>query len=80
MKISWTSLKVSIAGAKLSHLVQEDKIWDHGSMTEQARIAFHVVVKATNSANSDLLKKYCTVSCLQKFKAAMNDKKRKQEK
>jgi predicted lipid-binding transport protein (Tim44 family) len=79
MKISWTSLKVSIAGAKLSHLVQEDKIWDHGSMTEQARIAFHVVIKATNSANSDLLKKYCTVSCLQKFKAAMNDKKRKQD-
>jgi hypothetical protein len=28
MKISWTGFKVSIAGAKLSHLVQKDKIWD----------------------------------------------------
>jgi hypothetical protein len=30
VKLSWKSLKVSIAGAKLSHLVQEEQIWDHG--------------------------------------------------
>ena len=79
MKISWTSLKISIAGAKLSHLVQKDKIWDHGSMTEQARIAFHVVLKAKNSENSELLKKYCTISCFEKFKVAMNKKEKKQD-
>ncbi|MEO5946405.1 MAG: hypothetical protein ABIP79_06275 [Chitinophagaceae bacterium] len=79
MKISWTSLKVSIAGAKLSHLVQKDRIWDHGSMTEQVRIAFHVVLKAKNSENSELLKKYCTISCFEKFKTAMNKKEQKQD-
>lgn len=79
MKISWTSLKISIAGAKLSHLVLKDKIWDHGSMTEQARIAFHVVLKAKNSENCELLKKYCTISCFEKFKAAMNRKEKKQD-
>lgn len=75
MKISWTSLKVSIAGAKLSHLVQKDQIWDHGSMTEQARIAFHVLVKAMNTHNFELLTKYCTTSCFEKLKTAMNSNK-----
>jgi hypothetical protein len=79
MKISWTSLKISIAGAKLSHLVQKDKIWDHGSMTEQARITFHVVLKAKISENFELLKKYCTISCFEKFKVAMNKKEKKQD-
>ncbi len=77
MEISWTSLKISIAGARLSHLVQNDKIWDHGSMTEQVRIAFHVMLKAKNSENSELLKKYCTISCFEKFKAAMTKKEKK---
>ena len=68
MKISWTSLKISIAGAKLSHLVQKDKIWDHGSMTEQARIIFYLVQKAKSSGNIESLKKYLTVSCFEKLK------------
>jgi predicted lipid-binding transport protein (Tim44 family) len=72
MKISWTSLKISIAGAKLSHLVQKDKIWDHGSMAEQARIIFCLVQKAKCNGNIESLKKYLTVSCFEKLKKSMN--------
>jgi hypothetical protein len=72
MRLSWTSLKISIAGAKLSHLVQKDKIWDHGSMTEQARIIFYLVQKAKNNENIESLKKYMTISCFEKLKMDMN--------
>ena len=68
MKLSWTSLKISIAGAKLSHLVQKDKIWDHGSMAEQARIIFYLVQKAKATGNIESLKKQCSVSCFEKLK------------
>jgi len=74
MKLSWTSLKISIAGAKLSHLVQKDKIWDHGSMAEQARIIFYLVQKAKATGNIDSLKKQCTISCFDKIKAEMERK------
>jgi len=67
MKLSWTSLKISIAGAKLSHLVQKDKIWDHGSMAEQARIIFYLVLKAKASGNIESLKKQCSFSCFEKL-------------
>ncbi len=67
MKLSWTSLKISIAGAKLSHLVQKDKIWDHGSMAEQARIIFYLVQKAWINGCADMLKKYTTISCFEKL-------------
>ncbi len=63
MKFSLESIKISIAGAKLSHLVQKDKIWDHGSMTEQARIIFYLVHKSKSNANMDSLKKCVTDSC-----------------
>ena len=71
MKLSWTSLKISIAGAKLSHLVQKDKIWDHGSMAEQARIIFYLVHKAKANGNIESLKKQCTISCFEKLKNEM---------
>lgn len=73
MKLSWTGLKVSIAGAKLSHLVQKDKIWDHGSMTEQARIIFYLIQKAGNSGNTESLKKYVTISCFEKLQKKFED-------
>ena len=75
MKLSWTSLKISIAGAKLSHLVQKDKIWDHGSMAEQARIIFYLVQKAKAIGNIESLKKQCTISCFENLKAEMDWKK-----
>ena len=74
MKLSWTSLRISIAGAKLSHLVQKDKIWDHGSMAEQARIIFYLVHKAKASGNIETLKKQCTISCFEKLKAEIENK------
>ena len=67
MKFSLTSLKISIAGAKLSHLVQKDKAWDHGSMSEQARIIFYLVQKANANGNIQSLKKHCSVSCFEKL-------------
>ncbi len=67
MKFSWTNLRISIAGAKLSHLVQKDKIWDHGSMTEQARVIFYLVQKARNSGQIDMLAKYITANCFRKL-------------
>jgi hypothetical protein len=63
MKI-WTNLKVSIAGARLSHLVQKDRIWDHGSMTEQVKNVFYQVEKATNKREAELVKKYVTSNAL----------------
>ena len=69
MKISWTSLKISLAGARLSHLVQKDKIWDHGCMAEQARIIFNLVHKAKAGANMESLQKQCSFSCFKKIEA-----------
>ncbi|HEX6193571.1 MAG TPA: hypothetical protein VFZ42_14455 [Chitinophagaceae bacterium] len=63
MKLSWKNFKISIAGAKLSHLVLKDNAWDPGSMTEQARVIFSLVQKANNSSNIDSLKKYLTAPC-----------------
>ena len=40
MKLSWYGLRISIADAKLSHLVQKNKIWDHGIMIEQMKMIF----------------------------------------
>lgn len=68
MKFSLESIKISIAGAKLSHLVQKDKIWDHGSMTEQARIIFYLVQKAKESGNIESLRKQCSISCFENLK------------
>jgi len=78
MKLSWTSLKISIAGAKLSHLVQKDKIWDHGSMAEQARIIFYLVQKAKASGNVESLRKQCTFSCFEKLKIEMKEREDRQ--
>lgn len=72
MKNPWTSFKISIAGARLSHLVQKDKIWDHGSMAEQARIIFYLVQKAKSNKNIEAFKKNCTASCFQKIKTELN--------
>ena len=63
MKFSWTSLKIYIAGAKLSHLVQKDRIWDHRGMAEQARIIFYLVQKAKDTRNIESLRKQDTISC-----------------
>ena len=63
MKISWNSLRISVAGARLSHLVQEDKIWDHGSMIEQVRMVFFKLKKAKANGNIQDLRKYVTVGC-----------------
>ena len=61
MQLSWTGLKISIAGAKLSHLVQKDSIWDHGSMIEQVRTVFIYLKKAYLRGDPSIVKK-CTTS------------------
>lgn len=72
MKFSLDSIKISIAGAKLSHLVQKDKIWDHGSMTEQARLIFYLVHKSKSSGNMESLKKCVTTTFFEKLVNEMN--------
>jgi predicted lipid-binding transport protein (Tim44 family) len=72
MKLLWDSLKISIAGAKLTHLVQKDKIWDHGSMVEQAKTIFFKVKRIKNNGNVDDLKKYLTESCYEKIKQELD--------
>ena len=67
MKISWMSLKVSITGARLSHLVQKDKIWDHGTMVEQVKNIFYKLKKAKNCGNINDLKKYLSINCFEKL-------------
>src|SRR6266536_5297959 len=68
MKLSWNSLKISIAGAKLSHLVQKDKIWDYGSMTEQVKNVFYQLEKAKNKKDAEVVKKYSTKNGFEKLK------------
>ena len=75
MKFSWSSIKISIAGAKLSHLVQKDRIWDHGSMAEQARIIFYLVHKAKASGNINSLKKQCSDAAFEKLIAKIEEAK-----
>jgi hypothetical protein len=67
MKLSWDGLKISIAGAKLSHLVKKDQAWDHGSMTEQVKNIFYQVEKASSKKESDSLKKYVTEKGLEQI-------------
>ena len=54
-------IKMLLAGAKLSHLVQKDKIWDHGSMTEQVKNIFYQLEKAKNKKETTAIKKYVTM-------------------
>lgn len=72
MKLTWTSIKISIAGAKLSHLVQKDRIWDYGSMTEQARILFYLVQKARSAGNIESLRKHVTDSCYKELERTID--------
>src|SRR5688572_8275021 len=72
MKFSLDSIKISIAGARLSHLVQKDKIWDHGSMTEQARIIFYLVHKSKSNGNIESLKKCVTSSYFERLVKEMS--------
>lgn len=71
MKFSLTSLRVSVAGAKLSYLVQKDRIWDHGSMVEQVRTVFLQLQKALCQGKPESIRKYMTVSGFQRLKADM---------
>lgn len=75
MKLSWNSLKISIAGARLSHLVQKDKIWDHGSMTEQVRNIFNQIEKAKTKRDSQLIKKYVTARAFQQLDQLIREQK-----
>jgi len=71
MKLSWTSFKISMAGAKLSHLVQKDKVWDHGSMVELVKNVFYKIEKAKQRNDTELLKRYVTekayIECMRIF-------------
>jgi predicted lipid-binding transport protein (Tim44 family) len=67
MWFSWRNLKISIAGAKLSHLVRKDKIWDHGTMIETVKIIFNHVKKARSDGDVEMLRKYMTTAGCQKF-------------
>jgi predicted lipid-binding transport protein (Tim44 family) len=75
VKLSWNSLKISIAGAKLTHLVHKDKIWDHGTMVEQVKNIFYKLEKAKNKNDAELVKKYLTAPGFEKFKNEMEKRK-----
>ena len=68
MKFSWTGIKISIAGARLSHLALKDKIWDYGSMVAQVKTVFMQIEKAKKKDNADLLRNYTTNSGYQFLK------------
>jgi hypothetical protein len=74
MKLSWTKFKISIAGARLIHLVQKDNIWDHGTMAEQARTTFMMIQKATCQPGIEALKKQCMKGCFDRVKARLDAK------
>lgn len=76
MHLSWTGLKISIAGAKLSHLVQKDSIWDHGSMIEQVRMVFTHLKKAFLRQDPSIVKKCLTPDTYEKISADIKSNKR----
>jgi hypothetical protein len=49
-------LKISIAGAKLSHLVKKYSIWDHCGTAEQGSIIFYLKQKAKSTQSLESLK------------------------
>jgi hypothetical protein len=49
-----------MAGARLSHLVQKDKIWDHGTMVEQVKNIFYRMEKAGQRRDADFVKRNVT--------------------
>ena len=67
---------MSIAGAKLSHLVQKDKIWDHGTMVEFVKIVFYQVQKVKNGEDTETIKKYSTAEGYEKLKKQVEELKR----
>jgi len=73
MKISWNSLKVSITGARLTHLVQTDGIWDHGTMIEHIKTVFFQLQKAKTRGDADAVKKYMTLAGYEKLKKQMDE-------
>lgn len=77
MQLSWTGLKISIAGAKLNHLVQKDKIWDYGSMAEQVKTVFQQLEKAKKKEQTDFLRNYLTVRGYEYFKRKLARKEAK---
>jgi predicted lipid-binding transport protein (Tim44 family) len=62
MMLSLTSIKISIAGARLSHLVRKDPVWDHGSMVEQVKATFVQVQKAHRCGTAERARKYLTTT------------------
>jgi len=60
-------LKVSIAGAKLSHLAQKNSMWDHGSMIEQVKAVFIYLKKAFLRHDQSIVKKCMTSEGFQKI-------------
>ena len=62
------NLKISIAGARLSHLVGNNLIWDHGSMVEQVKTVFMHLNKAHLRNDAELVKKCTTETGYQKVK------------
>lgn len=58
----WDDLRISMAGARLSHLVQEDGIWDHGTMIEHVRTVFLLLQKAAFGNRQDNLAGYLTAT------------------
>ncbi len=73
MKLSWNSFKISIAGARLSHLVQKDKIWDHGTMIETVKIIFNQVQHAREGNETQTLCKYMTPPAYSAFKKRLQE-------
>jgi len=72
MQLSWTGLKISIAGARLSHLAQKDKVWDSGSMIEHVRTVFQQLEKAKRKAQLKTVEKYMTVRSFECFEKNCN--------
>ena len=73
MKLSWTSVKISIAGARLSHFVQKDKIWDHGTMVEQVRNIFYKIEKAKTIGHIEELRRFITPGCYERLTKELDE-------
>ena len=73
MNFSWTGLKVSIAGARLSHLVQHDSIWDHGSMVEHVKNVYTLLKKALMCRDVSVIRRCVTTKGFPKLKTEIEN-------
>lgn len=71
MSVLWKRLKVLLAGIRLNHLVQQDRIWDRCNMAEQIEDIFFQMGIARVKNDPESLRKYLSLKGYEKIKSVI---------